>query len=320
MPRKGTSILASVLMLSFIWMNAFSQSAVFTGNAIAIQQGGTLLGAAMVINCSTNVTCSVSGDIATVTANGGGGAGYDTIQANGTPLAQEPILNIINGTNTTVSCTDDPVNTRTTCTVNASGGGSGKTLGSVIVQSQSPIQAAVIILPISVTSGHMIVVGFTWGTATAPVDGTCVDTLSTPFTIAASIENTVASQWNAVWSGVASSSGPDTITCTIAGTTQPWISYAEVTGYSTVDAFGTSANTRVASVTTISATDFIYGTLGQIASAPVSVASLPLESMGSGNGNDGMAVGAYLSGAAGVYWAPFTSNDTGPMTVVVAFK
>ena len=54
-----------------------------------------------------------------------GTAGYLTVQNNGTPLPQEPVLNIINGTNTTAVCADNPGNTSTDCKVNASGGGAG---------------------------------------------------------------------------------------------------------------------------------------------------------------------------------------------------
>lgn len=52
-----------------------------------------------------------------------GTAGYLTVQNNGTPLPQEPVLNLINGTNSTYVCADNPGNTSTDCQVNASGGG-----------------------------------------------------------------------------------------------------------------------------------------------------------------------------------------------------
>lgn len=56
-----------------------------------------------------------------------GTAGYLTVQNNGTPLPQEPVLNLINGTNSTYVCADNPGNTSTDCQVNATGGsGSGQ--------------------------------------------------------------------------------------------------------------------------------------------------------------------------------------------------
>lgn len=62
-------------------------------------------------------------------AAGGGGSGggfYQTIQNNGgAGLPQENILNLVQGTNVTVSCSDDPVNSRTSCTISATGGGGG---------------------------------------------------------------------------------------------------------------------------------------------------------------------------------------------------
>ena len=53
-----------------------------------------------------------------------GTAGYLTIQNNGTPLAQEAVLNLNNGTNTTMVCADNP-GVATNCQVNATGGGGG---------------------------------------------------------------------------------------------------------------------------------------------------------------------------------------------------
>lgn len=44
-----------------------------SSSAIGLQQGGTPKGAFVVMNCSTNMTCSVSGGIATITSTGGGG-------------------------------------------------------------------------------------------------------------------------------------------------------------------------------------------------------------------------------------------------------
>lgn len=49
---------------------------------------------------------------------GSSSGGYDTIQDEGTPLAQRTVLNFAGAS---VTCVDDT--TRTTCTISSSGGG-----------------------------------------------------------------------------------------------------------------------------------------------------------------------------------------------------
>jgi hypothetical protein len=44
-------------------------------SSVAIQQAGSSVGSASTLNCSTNLTCTVSGGVATVVATGGGAAG-----------------------------------------------------------------------------------------------------------------------------------------------------------------------------------------------------------------------------------------------------
>lgn len=48
-----------------------------------------------------------------------------SIENNGTPQPPQPILNLIDGTNTALVCTNNSGNTSTDCKVNASGGGGG---------------------------------------------------------------------------------------------------------------------------------------------------------------------------------------------------
>jgi hypothetical protein len=48
-----------------------------------------------------------------------GTPGYTTVENNGTPVAQEPKLNLIPGTNVTLSVVDNPGSTRTDVTINA---------------------------------------------------------------------------------------------------------------------------------------------------------------------------------------------------------
>jgi hypothetical protein len=76
-----------------------------------------------------------------------GTPGYITVQNNGTPLAQEPVLNLTNGTNTTMACTDNP-GVATNCQVNAGGGG-----GGFIQTLTAPVAASFTQLNYNVGSG-----------------------------------------------------------------------------------------------------------------------------------------------------------------------
>jgi hypothetical protein len=79
------------------------------------------------VDISVVTTGTIVGTLAFTVATAfgtSGTAGYLTIQNNGTPLAQESVLNLKNGTNTTMVCTDNP-GVATNCQVNASGGGGG---------------------------------------------------------------------------------------------------------------------------------------------------------------------------------------------------
>lgn len=49
------------------------------GGALTVQQGGSSQGTATTINCSTNVTCSVSAGVATVTASASGSTAWSAI-------------------------------------------------------------------------------------------------------------------------------------------------------------------------------------------------------------------------------------------------
>jgi hypothetical protein len=55
----------------------------------------------------------------------GSGSYYQTVQKNGTSQTQEPILNLIEGSNVTITVVDDPTNNRTSYTIAATGGGGG---------------------------------------------------------------------------------------------------------------------------------------------------------------------------------------------------
>lgn len=52
---------------------------------------------------------------------------YQTVDANGTAQTQRPTLNLISGSNATVTCVDNAGATRTDCTIASTGGGGGVT-------------------------------------------------------------------------------------------------------------------------------------------------------------------------------------------------
>ena len=56
------------------------------------------------------------------TSDSGSSAFYQTIQGNGTPATQQSFIDFIDGTNTTVTVTNDGANTRTKVRIDASGG------------------------------------------------------------------------------------------------------------------------------------------------------------------------------------------------------
>lgn len=108
--------------------------------------------ATLIVNSSNQVTFTFSGDITGTAAISTGGSGaqgatgatgatgpagtngtngtngaISQIYNNGTSKPVEPYLNLISGTNATVSCADNSGATRTDCTVNSTGGGSSVT-------------------------------------------------------------------------------------------------------------------------------------------------------------------------------------------------
>lgn len=96
------------------------------GFSLIIQQGGTPKGAAVTMNCSTNVTCTLSGGVVTVTA-ASGSSGYSTVENSGSALTQRATLNF---SGSGVSCADNAPDTRTDCTVTGSSGGGGASFGT----------------------------------------------------------------------------------------------------------------------------------------------------------------------------------------------
>jgi hypothetical protein len=85
MDRNGLGRLATVAaILVGFWLGLSGQSET-SGSSIGIQQSGTPSGAAGVLNCSTNMTCSVSNGVVSIssTASGGGPSANQNIRSIG---------------------------------------------------------------------------------------------------------------------------------------------------------------------------------------------------------------------------------------------
>ena len=76
---------------------------------------------------------------------------YQTVQANTVSLTQEARLNLKSGSNSTVSCVDNPGNNSTDCTVSSTGGGSvnvnGSSVSSPNFNSSLPAPSAALYAP-----------------------------------------------------------------------------------------------------------------------------------------------------------------------------
>ena len=99
MKRYGL-ILASLAFLSLIsrWVPvpAIIAQGVSRGPLI-MQNGGTPIGAAITLNCSTGLTCTNSGGTVTATASGTS----LSLETNGTPNGSQSLLNLEQGTGIT---------------------------------------------------------------------------------------------------------------------------------------------------------------------------------------------------------------------------
>jgi hypothetical protein len=76
-----------------------------TGWSLIIQQGGSTKGAAVILNCSTNVTCSLSGGVVTVTASGGGGGGITALTQDVSASGSGSVAATVQGIDTVPLCT-----------------------------------------------------------------------------------------------------------------------------------------------------------------------------------------------------------------------
>lgn len=66
--------------------NGLTIAASSSGGSVAIQQGGTAQGSASTLNCTTNMTCTVSGGVATISSTGGG-SGVSSVSGDGTIIS-----------------------------------------------------------------------------------------------------------------------------------------------------------------------------------------------------------------------------------------
>lgn len=106
--------------------NGGAGSLVITCSCTIFANGGS--GGSIVLTSGQGVDLYSSGSAYYAQGGSGSGSGggsnfYQTIQANGTGLLQESILNLVQGTNITVNCADDAGGNRTTCTISGTGGG-----------------------------------------------------------------------------------------------------------------------------------------------------------------------------------------------------
>lgn len=119
-PTLGLAILALIaLFLALFSIKARAQESGL--DRINFQNSsGTVLRsftAPFSIKCSTNVTCSPSGSVLTITAAGGGaGGGYSVIQNGGVAIAAEAAINFLGS----FSCVDNPGNASSDCKLSAS--------------------------------------------------------------------------------------------------------------------------------------------------------------------------------------------------------
>ena len=174
----------------------------------------------------------------------------------------------------------------------------------------------------NVTSGDVLIIGRSWESSTSTPSVS--DSLGTSFTQA--VLNTGFNVRISVYVGTASSSGADTITATVSGSSFDWAGCAEIKNVTaTVDVSGSSnwsgsPSTISQSVTTTTNTDFLYVYAGGFRSAGTFFESFGngYHFLGQGNGNDSFGHEFSVSGAAGSCTATMgtNSNDQGSIAVV----
>jgi hypothetical protein len=168
---------------------------------VAIQQGGVPQGTVTTLNCSTNVTCTNSGPVSTITASGGGSS--ITLQTNGTNNGSQSLLNLAAGANITL------VDNGTGTVTIASTGGGGSGGNGITVYSGAPSVA------LTGTTFFPIGGGSAAATAESQVQSTIrsavtVSNFGVDISTALGTGNSAAFTWR-------KNGSSQTITCTISG-------------------------------------------------------------------------------------------------------
>lgn len=189
---KRLSVVLAVLFGLLIGFRAFPDSN--SGSSIGIQNGGSSIGAAAVLNCSTNMTCAVSGGIVSISASSSAGSAFNTI-TSGTNSTAAMVVNTgaslsATGTGTILGCTQDVSNNLTCGGSLAAGTGStsgklnlpGKTSHAVsAITVDDSNTATTVKLPNDVTAGLYLptTTGATPAAGCAQFNGTSTEITST---------------------------------------------------------------------------------------------------------------------------------------------
>lgn len=189
---KRLSVVLAVLFGLLIGFRAFPDSN--SGSSIGIQNGGSSIGAAAVLNCSTNMTCAVSGGIVSISASSSAGIAFSVI-TGGINSAAPMVVNTgasisATGTGTILGCTQDVSNNLTCGGSLAAGTGStsgklnlpGKTSHAVsAITVDDSNTATTVKLPNDVTAGLYLptTTGATPAAGCAQFNGTSTQITST---------------------------------------------------------------------------------------------------------------------------------------------
>jgi len=211
--------------------------------------------------------------------------------------------------------------------INPASGQIPRTLGSAIVQTNFTIATDnlnTIATLVDVTAGNLMAVAYAYEGGNTP---TVSDTQGTVYSLAVLASNLTASCSvgcrTAVFVGPILSSGPDTITATMAGAVAQRLAYYELAGYTALDATNTVTGATATTVTTSSANGLILAVFGSFSNSDSIAFQLPIVQGSATSGLDGLWTGAYVAGkpgtynAIGVYSGTFADLQS---SAVVSFK